>query len=344
MTVLDLIRRKSQPRIFICYRRQGEGSGYGGRLADKLVKHFGPGQCFRDVENIETGVDFVDSITKAIDDCEVLVVVIGPDWATQRDEQKMPRINDPKDFVRLEVAAALRRNIRVMPVLVGGAEPPDEDQLPEDLRDLPRRQAHELSDSRWDYDTDRLIHAIESIGIKGRSPAGREALKQKIKLGAAVLVTFAVVLLGMLVVWTDTSPPGDESYTTAQEDVQQDRTDTEEVTAKTEKARPPAATIPNIAGIWRDRNNSNNGSQFTQNGNSIDFRRWGVLPNGIQFESQGSGTITATKVTSYYNATYGTGFTSTGDCSGTVSADGMRMDLICSDSVLGAFPVTAIRQ
>ena len=103
-------------------------------------------------------------------------------------------------------------------------------------------------------------------------------------------------------------------------------------------------SIPNIAGIWRDRNNPNNGSQITQNGNSIDFRRWGVLPNGIQFESQGSGTITATKFTSYYNATYGTGFTSTGDCSGTVSADAMRMDLNCSDSVLGVFPVTAIRQ
>ena len=105
MNVLDLLRRRKHPTIFICYRRHGEGSGFGGRVADKLVSHFGPHQCFRDVENIETGADFVESINKAIAVCEVLVVVIGPDWVTQEDANNRPRVEDPKDFVRLEVSA-----------------------------------------------------------------------------------------------------------------------------------------------------------------------------------------------------------------------------------------------
>jgi hypothetical protein len=198
MSFLDLLRGKKTPKIFICYRRYGEGSGYGGRVADKLVKHFGAGQCFRDVENIETGVDFVDSINKAISACEVLVVVIGPDWATLPGADDRPRIADPKDFVRLEVAAALKRAIRVMPLLVGGATIPDERVLPEDLQALSRRHAHELTDSRWDYDTDRLIEAIESIGIRGKSPAEQAALQQRFRIGAAVLATAGI---GLLAFW-----------------------------------------------------------------------------------------------------------------------------------------------
>lgn len=108
--------------------------------------------------------------------------------------------------------------------------------------------------------------------------------------------------------------------------------------------RPPAEAIPNIGGLWRDSNYPSNGSQITQNGNSFHFRRWGVLPNGIPFESSGSGTITGQRFTSNYNAKYQSGATSAGDCSGTMSPDGMRLELNCRDSLLGAFPVIAIRQ
>jgi len=197
MSLFDIIGRKKKARIFICYRRRGEGSGYGGRVADKLIKHFGQSKCFRDIENIETGVDFVQSIKEAVGVCEVLVVVIGPDWATQEDAHNRPRIKDPNDFVRLEVGTALQRNIRVIPVLVGGAQVPIEDVLPEDLEALSRRQAHELTDSRWEYDTDQLIRSIESIGIKGRSPAEQEAYDRRMKVGAAVVLTSIVLLLGV---------------------------------------------------------------------------------------------------------------------------------------------------
>ena len=207
-------RRRWKPRIFITYRRSGEGQGYGGRLADKLIEYFGAWQCFRDVENIEMGVDFVESITRAVAICEVLVVVIGPDWTTQKDKDGRPRLQNKNDFVRLEVAAALERNIRVIPVLVGGAQVATEDELPDDLKALCRRQAHEVTDTRWDYDVEKLVHQIELAGIKGRSPSERAALMHRVKVGAAVLFT-AVTAVSAMMLWSnfpqlnpkDSTPP-----------------------------------------------------------------------------------------------------------------------------------------
>lgn len=247
MSLLDMIGHRRKPRIFICYRRHGEGSGYGGRVADKLVKHFGLKQCFRDIENIEAGVDFLDSITSAMGTCEVLVVVIGPDWTTQMDAHNKPRIQDPTDFVHLEVVTALKRNIRVLPVLVGGAQIPVEDDLPEDLKTLPRRQAHELTDTRWDYDTDQLISVIESIGIKGRSPAEQETLNRRMKVTAAVVLTSVVVLLGVFLFERITAPPGKEAgkmeSLTAQPDTERKtRLDAEK---RAREAKPQPKTTAN---------------------------------------------------------------------------------------------------
>jgi hypothetical protein len=175
------------PKIFISYRRHGEGAGYGGRLADKLVEHFGAEQCFRDVANIESGVDFVKTIHDAVSSCEVLIAVIGPDWTTQTDQAGNRRLHSRKDFVRLEVASALERDIRVIPVLVGGAEMPAEPDLPDALQGLSRRQAQELSDSRWDYDVARLLTTIESIGIKRHSPSQGTVLRKWKPLATSVV-------------------------------------------------------------------------------------------------------------------------------------------------------------
>ena len=114
--------------------------------------------------------------------------------------------------------------------------------------------------------------------------------------------------------------------------------------ARQTEPRPRAEPISNISGLWRDSDYPSNTSQITQDGNSFHFRRSGVLPNGIRFESSGSGTITGQRFTSNYNARYQSGATSVGDCSGTVSPDRMRLELTCRDSLVGAFPVTAIRQ
>lgn len=185
---------RRHPTIFISYRRRGEGAGYGGRIADKLVEHFGKEQCFRDVDDIESGIDFVTTIREAVGTCEVLVAVIGPDWLSQSNDKGMRRLDDPRDFVRLEVAAALERDIRVIPVLVGGAEVPMEGQLPQVLEALSRRQAHELTDSRWEYDVSKLIDAIESIGVK-RVSRSKKAGSLGIKQVAAVASIVSFVLL-----------------------------------------------------------------------------------------------------------------------------------------------------
>ncbi|GGW37100.1 hypothetical protein GCM10007383_22450 [Arenibacter certesii] len=202
--------KKVKPRIFICYRRGGEGAGFGGRIADKLVKHFGDSQCFRDIEDIEKGTDFVESIKRATSICDLLIVVIGPDWTSMTDVHGNIRLQDPNDFVRLEVSTALKRDIRVMPILVGGAKVPSEEQLPDDLKALVRRQSHELTDQRWNYDTDELIRSIEAMGIKGMSPEEQEARKRKQKIFTAVVLTTFILLITVGIGFMFKSQPNDK--------------------------------------------------------------------------------------------------------------------------------------
>jgi len=98
--------------------------------------------------------------------CAALLAVIGPTWLKVADEAGLRRLDDPHDFVRIEIEAALKRSIRVVPVLVGGAAMPKVGELPRELESFVRRQAHELSDSRWDYDVQHLIDTLEKSGIK----------------------------------------------------------------------------------------------------------------------------------------------------------------------------------
>src|SRR5512139_2316322 len=124
----------SNGQIFISYRRD-DSSGYARALYDRLVQHFSKERVFMDVDAIEPGLPFDEAIKRALDQCEVLLVVIGKRWMDKQEGVGL-RINDPKDFVRLEIAAGLSRNIRVVPVLLEGASMPTEDELPEPLRDL----------------------------------------------------------------------------------------------------------------------------------------------------------------------------------------------------------------
>jgi len=157
--------QESSSKIFISYRRE-DTRGDAGRLTDKLKFHFGEKQIFRDVEAIEAGVDFVEAINDAVGACTALIAVIGPNWLKITDEQGRRRLDDPHDFVRLEIAAALTRRIRVIPVLVGGASMPKAGEIPADLESFARRQSQELSDQRWDYDVGHLIETLEKLGIK----------------------------------------------------------------------------------------------------------------------------------------------------------------------------------
>jgi TIR domain len=149
-------------RVFISYRRQ-ESSSPAGRLYDRLADRLGDDHVFIDVDTIAPGLDFGEVITEAVSTCEVLLAVIGPRWLTATDEDGRRRLDDPDDIVRLEIAAALERNIRVIPILVEGAVMPRRQQLPEGLGRLARRNAVTLRHESFRSDVDRLLATIEPI-------------------------------------------------------------------------------------------------------------------------------------------------------------------------------------
>jgi TIR domain len=150
------------PRVFICYRRE-DTAAHAGRLYDAMVNRFGERNVFMDVD-LAPGVDFVERITEVVSACQVLIVVMGPHWATVEDEDGDVRIADPEDFVRLEVETALRRpDVTPIPVLVSEARMPKREALPPELQPLTRRNALEMSNSRWGYDVDRLNDTLDEL-------------------------------------------------------------------------------------------------------------------------------------------------------------------------------------
>ena len=163
-------------RIFISYRRE-ETAYPAGWLFDRLTSHFGTDQIFKDVDSIELGDDFVEVITSAVGSCDVLLALIGDRWLAITNPDGQRRLDDPDDFVRLEIEAALARNVRVIPILVDGARMPRANELPASLAKLVRRQALELSPSRFGSDTQRLLRVLDRTIAEAREQTRREAEK-----------------------------------------------------------------------------------------------------------------------------------------------------------------------
>jgi len=143
--------------VFISYRRS-EAAAYAGRLYDRLAARFGKGKVFIDTENVGWGEDFVEAITEAAESCAVMIALISPRWARGAGGQ-----GEVDDYVRLEVATALGRKIRVIPILIQGAAMPQPKELPEDLAPLARRNALALSDTRWERDVEDLMKTLEGL-------------------------------------------------------------------------------------------------------------------------------------------------------------------------------------
>jgi len=162
-------------RIFISYR-QRDTAYPAGWLFDRLADHFGDRQVFKDVDSIELGDDFVEVITAAVESCDVLLALIGSQWVTITDDEGNRRLDNPDDFVRLEIEAALSRDVCVIPILVEGARMPAPHEFPPSLAKLARRQALELSPNRFEFDTDRLIRVLEKALVDLRPPAASEPL------------------------------------------------------------------------------------------------------------------------------------------------------------------------
>ena len=166
------------PRILVSYRRD-DSAAYAGRLADRLREHFGRENVFVDIDTIQPGEDFVDRIDQSIAACDALVAVIGKSWLNAVDAKGRRRLDREDDYVRMEIAKALERHIRVIPALVGDAALPEAVQLPQDLVALSRRQAIEISDSRFHHDVDVLVEALSGSPVSSPQQApGRQPIRE----------------------------------------------------------------------------------------------------------------------------------------------------------------------
>lgn len=189
-------------RIFISYRRE-DGIAQTGRIYDRLVMRLGETDVFMDLGKISAGSDFTQVLDDKLAECEVFIAIIGPRWLVSRKGRK--RLEDPEDFVRREIAAALRRGVRVLPVLIDGAQMPSAAELPAELAGLARRNAVSLRHERFDVDMDSLILDIEE---PDRPPEDTllnrlQGMRERWRHGRnAALVGIAVVLASALASWT----------------------------------------------------------------------------------------------------------------------------------------------
>jgi hypothetical protein len=149
-------------RIFINYRR-GEDSGFVQALLGRLESAFASDQLFIDVDSIEPGVDFVRALDEQVAKCDILLAVIGKRWIDARDDADDRRLDNPEDFVRIEIAAALAQNKRVIPVLLGDAQMPRSSDLPDDIKALARRNAIRLTHDRFKADSASLVIALKRV-------------------------------------------------------------------------------------------------------------------------------------------------------------------------------------
>ena len=163
-----------------------------GRLFDHLTKAFSRQKVFMDVDAMKPGLDFVKQLDAQVSQCDVLLAIIGPHWSGARDEKGNRRLDSDRDYVRIELASALKRDIPVIPVLVDGAEMPVEEDLPDDLKALVRRHGMEVRHSHFSADATAVVHALGDILPLQRS-------KLLLSLSAAGIV--ATVIVGTVYFW-----------------------------------------------------------------------------------------------------------------------------------------------
>lgn len=231
--------RRSRSRVVegvigISYRRD-DAAAHASRLYDRLSQRFGFDRVFMDIEAILPGEDFVQAIRRRIDEAAAWLVVIGPNWAQSENSRGERRLDDPDDFVRIEVASALERGIPVIPVLVAGAAMPRSEELPSELQELVRRQVIALDDSGFHQGVDQLIYALEHLGARSeptrlptevsfdratleRAPSAQNPLAQEFQRRrhrrllmltmGAVAALVPVILIGVQLQRTSTPPGG----------------------------------------------------------------------------------------------------------------------------------------
>jgi hypothetical protein len=194
--------------IFISYRHE-DSAPYAGRLYDRLTALFGAEQVFMDVDDIKPGANFVSLIDERVASCDALVAVIGKEWLSSEDHTGTPRLEDAQDFVRLEIATALRRNILVIPTLVAGASMPGAADLPAALTELAQRQAVELTDKDFSRDVDQLVEALKTItALKKRSGIESEDARKHMPRRSAWWLSVLAIGFFAIAFWRWQEPGG----------------------------------------------------------------------------------------------------------------------------------------
>ncbi len=185
-------------KIFVSYRRE-DTRWAAGRLFDSLDIYFGDGRVFRDIEGITGGADFAKVLISTLELTDAVVVLIGEDWLTLTDENGNRRIDAADDWVAMEIAAALKAQIPVYPVLVGDTPMPRADDLPDALKALARFNAITITDNRWDADIARLSKVL---AVDTPSAAERKLtwlnFAVSISLFISIFLTTALVAIGVI--------------------------------------------------------------------------------------------------------------------------------------------------
>jgi hypothetical protein len=202
--------------VFVSYRR-GDTEGQARALFNELADLAGKESVFMDVDSIALGRDFRQILQERLGSCDFMLALIGPDWLDIKDASGKRRLESPGDFVRQEIAAALRRNIPVTPVLVRGAQMPAPEQLPDDLKDLAYRNCFELSHTRWESDVAEMIRRLglrkadpqesrSTVTVtagadrpvatgRGAVAAGRAFSRKTIAIGAGAILLAAILVV-----------------------------------------------------------------------------------------------------------------------------------------------------
>lgn len=197
------------PNIFINYRRD-DSPASAGRLYDRLADMFPHDTLFMDVDAMVPGVDFVRELDEAVLRCDVLLAIIGRNWLNATSPDGARRLENPEDFVRIEIATALRHGIRVIPVLVDGAQMPLVTDLPDDIKAMARRHAVELSHIRFASDAERLVrslkHKAQDTSATARATeraapeptpaAGQTRPLSRARIFGACMTVFAIIASG----------------------------------------------------------------------------------------------------------------------------------------------------
>lgn len=192
--------------VFISYRRE-DSEGQARALFQGLVARLGKDAVFMDVDSITLGRDFREVLQERLATCDLMLVLIGRDWLSGKDGSGQRRLDNPADFVRLEVAAALRRKIPITPLLLQGARMPAMEQLPESISELAYRNGFELSHNRWESDVQELVKRLGLVvnadtlaeGKADSAPAvAQSAKKSRFAIAGLALLALAVAGGGLL--------------------------------------------------------------------------------------------------------------------------------------------------